>query len=60
MMHSSQVIEWKRQLLEGASAVFGTRGPTAPPVDLASLHAKVGQLALENEFLVLPDYPWAS
>jgi transposase-like protein len=50
-VHCSQVIEWKRQLLEGASNVFGARGRVAPPVDLAPLHAKIGQLALENDFL---------
>lgn len=49
-LHASQVIEWKRQLLEGAAGVFGS-GQAAPPVDLAPLHAKIGQLALENDFL---------
>ena len=49
-LHASQVIEWKRQLLEGAAGVFGN-GAAAPPVDLAPLHAKIGQLALENDFL---------
>jgi transposase-like protein len=50
-LHASQVIEWKRQLLEGAANVFGTGVPAATPVDLAPLHAKIGQLALENDFL---------
>jgi len=50
-LHASQVIEWKRQLLEGAAGVFGGGGPAAAPVDLAPLHAKIGQLALENDFL---------
>ena len=50
-LHASQVIEWKRQLLEGAAGVFGVANPAAPPVDLAPLHAKIGQLALENDFL---------
>ena len=51
-LHVSQVIEWKRQLLEGAVGVFGTGNHlVAPPVDLAPLHAKIGQLALENDFL---------
>jgi len=49
-LHPTQVNEWKRQLLERAADVFG--GGTAPePVDLAPLHAKIGQLALENDFL---------
>ena len=41
------------QLLEGAAGVFGhdQAGAAAPPVDLKSLHAKIGELALENDFL---------
>jgi transposase len=50
-LHASQVIEWKRQLLEGAAGVFGSGNHIASPVDLAPLHAKIGQLALENDFL---------
>ena len=50
-LHASQVIEWKRQLLEGAAGVFGSGNPAVPPVDLGPLHAKIGQLALENDFL---------
>ena len=50
-LHASQVIEWKRQLLEGAADVFVGGGHAAAPVDLAPLHAKIGQLALENDFL---------
>lgn len=50
-LHASQVIEWKRQLVEGAADVFGAGRSAAAPVDLAPLHAKIGQLALENDFL---------
>jgi len=50
-LHASQVIEWKRQLLEGAADVCGRDPHGAPPVDLAPRHAKIGQLALENDFL---------
>lgn len=44
-VHCSQVLDWKRQLLEGAANVFGAGGQVKPPVDLAPLHAKIGQLA---------------
>jgi transposase len=50
-VHSSQVLDWKRQLLEGAANVFGAGIHAVAPVDLAPLHAKIGQLALENDFL---------
>jgi len=49
-LHPTQINEWKRQLLNRAADVFDTAAP-AEPVDLAPLHAKIGQLALENDFL---------
>jgi transposase-like protein len=49
-LHPTQINDWKRQLLERAADVFGT-GAAPEPVDLAPLHAKIGQLALENDFL---------
>jgi transposase len=51
-VHSNQITQWKNQLQEGAAAVFGS-GPAAgaPAVDLKTLHAKIGELALENDFL---------
>lgn len=52
-VHPNQITEWKRQLGERAAAVFGgAAGATAEPVvDLKVLHAKIGQLTLENDFL---------
>ena len=50
-VHASQILDWKRQLLEGAADVIGSGSRAAPPVDLAPLHAKIGQLALENDSL---------
>ena len=51
-VHANQITAWKGQLLEGAAGVFGT-GKAAPEaaVDLKTLHAKIGELTLENDFL---------
>ena len=51
-VHASQITAWKAQLLAGAEGVFGGRpSDAAPAVDLKVLHAKIGELALENDFL---------
>ena len=52
-VHPNQIASWKGQLLEGAVGVFGgaARLPATPAVDLKTLHAKIGELALENDFL---------
>jgi transposase-like protein len=51
-VHPNQITEWKRQLSERAADVFGGgAAPAEPPVDLKALHAKIGQLTLENDFL---------
>ena len=52
-VHPNLITQWRTQLLEGASGVFGAApaGEAAPAVDVKVLHAKIGELALENDFL---------
>ena len=50
-VHPTQITEWKQQLLAWAADVLGGSKPPAETPDLKTLHAKIGQLALENDFL---------
>ena len=52
-VHPNQITTWKSLLQEGAADVFGGGGggSTQPAVDVKSLHAKIGELTLENDFL---------
>lgn len=52
-VHPNQISEWKQQLQESAADVFGGGPPKskAAEPDLKVLHAKIGQLTLENDFL---------
>lgn len=53
-VHANQIKQWKDLLLEGASGVFGADAKTEPAaavVDVKTLHAKIGELTLENDFL---------
>jgi transposase-like protein len=52
-VHVSQITAWKDQLQASAANVFAPGG-SAPPalsVDVKALHAKIGELTLENDFL---------
>jgi transposase len=52
-VHANQIKQWKDQLLEGAAGVFGNeaKAEAAPTVDVKTLHAKIGELTLEKDFL---------
>ena len=53
-VHPNQITSWKAQLEGGAGDVFGPGGgdkTAQPAVDVKSLHAKIGELTLENDFL---------
>ncbi|WP_187182354.1 IS3 family transposase [Rhizobium sp. WL3] len=54
-VHANQIKQWKDQLLEGATGVFGDEAkaePAGPTVDVKTLHAKIGELTLENGFFI--------
>ena len=53
-VHPNQITAWKAQLADGAAGVFGAGSAgtgLAPAMDVKVLHAKIGELTLENDFL---------
>src|SRR5262249_3279754 len=53
-VHPNQIASWKAKLEGGAADVFGpggSNGAAPPAVDVKLLHAKIGELTLENDFL---------
>jgi transposase-like protein len=51
-VHPNQITQWKTQMLEQLPTVFEQSGVSKEPsVDIKTLHAKIGELTLENDFL---------
>ena len=52
-VHPNQITQWKAQLEGGAADVFeaGSGKLGEPGVDMKALHARIGELTLENDFL---------
>ena len=53
-VHPTHIMAWRVQLVEGAAGLFGAGSvgkSSEPEVDLKTLHAKIGELTLENDFL---------
>jgi transposase-like protein len=51
-VHPNQITGWKQQLENRSAELFGkTTEPAVTAVDIKTLHAKIGQLTLENDFL---------
>ena len=52
-LHPNQIKQWRDQLLEGATGVFGEapKAESKPTIDVKTLHAKLGELTLDKDFL---------
>jgi transposase-like protein len=61
-VHPTMIHQWKKALLDGAAEIF-ERGSKKPAVEVdeetvRSLHAKIGELAVANDFLSRKLKPW--
>ena len=61
-VHPTMIHQWKRALLEGAADIFerGARSkePVVDEAAVKELHAKIGELAVANDFLERKLKPW--
>ena len=62
-VHPTMIHQWKKALLEGAAGIFERGGKSAVAAEIAEdtvrdLHAKIGELAVANDFLARKLKPW--
>ena len=61
-VHPTMIHAWKKALLQGATGVFerggGKRTPELNEEQMKDLHAKIGELAVANDFLSKKLKPW--
>jgi transposase len=50
-VHPNQITQWKQQAVENLAATFEKGGDAKGEIEIKELHAKIGQLTLENDFL---------
>jgi transposase len=50
-VHRNQIAKWKKQLVDRAEEVFAKDKPSDEDLNVKELHAKIGRLAMENDFL---------
>ena len=55
-VHPTMIHQWKRLLLEGAAGIFERAGKAVAAAEVSEetvrdLHAKIGELAVANDFL---------
>ena len=68
-VHPTMIHQWKKALLEGAAGIFERGAKAAATAEIAEiaeiaedtvrdLHAKIGELAVANDFLARKLKPW--